>query len=343
MLVSHLNIMFNSKIGIDLGTTNTLVYVPKKGVVINEPSVVAISILDNKILAVGSYAKEMIGRAPDSIIVSRPLRDGVIADFRVTEAMLRYFIGKAVGKFGFLKPEILVSVPAGITSTERRAVLEATINAGSKATYLVKEPVLAAIGAKVPINSPIGNMIVNIGGGTTDVAVISLGGIVSSASTRVGGNKIDNAIVEYVKKKHSLVIGERTAELIKIAIGNAIRQTTEEKLNVRGRDLTTGYPKTIELSSNEISEAMQEQLREVVQTIKKVLQETPPELCSDIMDRGIVISGGGALLKNIDVLINRITGVPARIADDPLICVAKGTGIVLDNLDVYKKNIMTKR
>jgi rod shape-determining protein MreB len=335
--------MFNSKIGIDLGTTNTLVYVPKKGVVINEPSVVAISILDNKILAVGSYAKEMIGRAPDSIIVSRPLRDGVIADFRVTEAMLRYFIGKAVGKFGFLKPEILVSVPAGITSTERRAVLEATINAGSKATYLVKEPVLAAIGAKVPINSPIGNMIVNIGGGTTDVAVISLGGIVSSASTRVGGNKIDNAIVEYVKKKHSLVIGERTAELIKIAIGNAIRQTTEEKLNVRGRDLTTGYPKTIELSSNEISEAMQEQLREVVQTIKKVLQETPPELCSDIMDRGIVISGGGALLKNIDVLINRITGVPARIADDPLICVAKGTGIVLDNLDVYKKNIMTKR
>jgi len=343
VLVSHLNIMFNSKIGIDLGTTNTLVYVPKKGVVINEPSVVAISILDNKILAVGSYAKEMIGRAPDSIIVSRPLRDGVIADFRVTEAMLRYFIGKAVGKFGFLKPEILVSVPAGITSTERRAVLEATINAGSKATYLVKEPVLAAIGAKVPINSPIGNMIVNIGGGTTDVAVISLGGIVSSASTRVGGNKIDNAIVEYVKKKHSLVIGERTAELIKIAIGNAIRQTTEEKLNVRGRDLTTGYPKTIELSSNEISEAMQEQLREVVQTIKKVLQETPPELCSDIMDRGIVISGGGALLKNIDVLINRITGVPARIADDPLICVAKGTGIVLDNLDVYKKNIMTKR
>ncbi len=335
--------MFTKKIGIDLGTTNTLVFVPGKGVVINEPSVVAISILDNKILAVGSYAKEMIGRAPESIIVSRPLRDGVIADFRVTEAMLKYFITKAAGRFGFFKPEILVSVPAGITSTERRAVIEATINAGAKATYLVKEPVLAAIGAKVPINSPIGNLIVNIGGGTTDVAVISLGGIVSWSSARVGGNKIDLAIVEYVKKKHGLAIGERTAELIKVAIGNAVKQSNEEKINVRGRDLTTGYPKTIELSSNEITEAIQEQLREIVQTVKNVLQETPPELCSDIMDRALVISGGGALLKNIDTLITRITGVPSRIADDPMLCVARGTGIVLDNLEVYKKNIMAKR
>ncbi len=335
--------MFVKKIGIDLGTTNTLVFVPNKSVVINEPSVVAISVLDNKILAVGSYAKEMIGRAPDSIIVSRPLRDGVIADFRVTEAMLKYFITKAVGRFGFLKPEILVSVPAGITSTERRAVIEATINAGAKAAYLVKEPVLAAIGAKIPINSPVGNLIVNIGGGTTDVAVISLGGIVSWSSARVGGNKMDQAIVDYVKKKHGLAIGERTAELIKIAIGNAIRQTNEEKINVRGRDLTTGYPKTIELSSNEITDAIQEQLREIVQTVKNVLQETPPELCSDIMDRGMVISGGGALLKNIDALISRITGVPSRIADDPLTCVAKGTGTVLENLEVYKKNIMAKR
>ncbi len=335
--------MFVKKIGIDLGTTNTLVFVPNKGVVINEPSVVAISIIDNKILAVGGYAKEMIGRAPDSIIVSRPLRDGVIADFRVTEAMLKYFITKAIGRFSFFKPEILVSVPAGITSTEKRAVIEATINAGAKATYLVKEPVLAAIGAKIPINSPIGNLIVNIGGGTTDVAVISLGGIVSWSSVRVGGNKIDVAIVDYVKKKHGLAIGERTAELIKIAIGNAIHQTNEEKINVRGRDLTTGYPKTIELSSNEITDAMQEQLREIVQTVRNVLQETPPELCSDIMDRGLVISGGGALLKNIDVLITRITSVPANIADDPLICVARGTGIVSDNLEVYKKNIMAKR
>ncbi len=335
--------MFIKKIGIDLGTTNTLVFVPNKGLIINEPSVVAISILDNKIIAVGGQAKEMIGRAPDSIIVSRPLKDGVIADYRITEAMLKYFITKAIGKFGFFKPEILVSVPAGITSTERRAVIEATINAGAKAAYLVKEPVLAAIGAKVPINSPFGNLILNIGGGTTDIAVISLGGIVSWASTRVGGNKIDAAIVEYVKKKHGLAIGERTAELIKIAIGNAVKQANEEKLNVRGRDLTTGYPKTIEMGSNEITDAIQEQLRDIVQTVKNVLQETPPELCSDIMGKGMVISGGGALLKNIDTLITRITGVSARIADEPLLCVARGAGIVLDNLEVYKKNIMAKR
>ena len=331
------------KIGIDLGTTNTLVFVPNKGLIINEPSVVAISILDNKIIAVGLEAKEMIGRAPDSIIVSRPLRDGVIADYRITEAMLRYFIQKATGKLSFLKPEVLVSVPAGITSTERRAVIEATINAGAKTAILVKEPVLAAIGAKIPINSPIGNLILNIGGGTTDVAVVSLGGIVSWASTRVGGNKIDAAIVEYVKKKHGLAIGERSAELIKIAIGSAVKQTAEEKINVRGRDLTSGYPKTIELSSNEITDAIQEQLRDIVQTVKKVLQETPPELCSDIIEKGIIISGGGALLKNIDTLITHVTGVPARIADEPLLCVAHGTGVVLENLDVYKKNIVAKR
>ena len=335
--------MFVKKIGIDLGTTNTLVFVPNKGLIINEPSVVAISILDNKIIAVGSQAKEMIGRAPDSIIVSRPLKDGVIADYRITEAMLKYFITKAVGKFGLFKPEILVSVPAGITSTERRAVIEATINAGAKAAYLVKEPVLAAIGGKIPINSPFGNLILNIGGGTTDVAVISLGGIVSWSSARVGGNKIDAAIVEHIKKKHGLAIGERTAELIKIAIGSAVKQANEEKLNVRGRDLTTGYPKTIEIGGNEITDAIQEQLRDMVQTIKNVLQETPPELCSDIMGKGMVISGGGALLKNIDVLLTRITGVSARIADDPLLCVAKGAGVVLDNLEVYKKNIMAKR
>src|SRR3989338_6140350 len=252
--------MFVRKIGIDLGTTNTLVFVPNKGLVINEPSVVAISILDNKIIAVGNDAKEMIGRAPDSIIVSRPLRDGVIADYRITEAMLKYFIGKAIGKLGFLKPEGLVSVPAGISSTERRAVIEATINAGAKTAILVKEPVLAAIGAKIPINSPIGNLIINIGGGTTDVAVVSLGGIVSWASARVGGNKLDAAIVEFIKKKHGLAIGERSAELIKIAIGSAVKQATQEKINVRGRDLSTGYPKTIELNSNEITDAIQDQL-----------------------------------------------------------------------------------
>ncbi|MEK7616031.1 MAG: rod shape-determining protein [Patescibacteria group bacterium] len=335
--------MLAKKIGIDLGTTNTLVFVPHKGLILNEPSVVAISILDNKIIAVGNEAKEMIGRAPDSIIVSRPLRDGVIADYRITEAMLKYFITKAVGKLSFFKPEVLVSVPAGITSTERRAVIEATINAGAKSAILVKEPVLAAIGAKIPINSPIGSLILNIGGGTTDVAVVSLGGIVSWASTRVGGNKIDQAIVDYVKKKHGLAIGERSAELIKIAIGSAVKQATQEKINVRGRDLSSGYPKTVELSSNEISEAIQEQLREIVQTVKKVLSETPPELCSDIIEKGIIISGGGALLKNIDTLITHVTGVPARVADEPLLCVARGTGVVLASLEVYKKNIVAKR
>ncbi len=335
--------MLTKKIGIDLGTTNTLVYIPGKGLLINEPSVVAISISDNKIIAVGDEAKEMIGRAPDSIIVSRPLRDGAIADYRITEAMLKYFIKKAGGKFNFLKPEILVSVPAGVTSTERRAVIEATINAGAKACYLVKEPVLAAIGAGIPINSPIGNMILNIGGGTSDVAVISLGGIVSWASARVGGNKIDLAIVEYVKKKHGMAIGERTAELIKIAIGNAMRQKNEERINVRGRDLSTGYPKTIELATNEINDAIQEQLHEIVQTVKNVLRDTPPELCSDIMDQGIMISGGGAMLKNIGTLITSIIGVSTRIAEDSLLCVSKGTGIVLDNLEAYKKNIMSKR
>lgn len=335
--------MLVKKIGIDLGTTNTLVFVPKKGIVINEPSVVSISVLDNKIIAVGNEAKEMIGRAPDSIVVTKPLKDGVIADYRVTEAMLRYFIKKAVGAIGLIKPEVLVSVPAGITSTERRAVIEATINAGAKAAYLVKEPVLAALGAKISINSPSGNMILNIGGGTIEVAVISLGGIVTWSSARVGGNKMDEAIVDFIKKKHGLAIGERTAELIKIAVGSAIKQPTEEKISVRGRDLTTGYPKTIELSSNEITEAIQEQLREIIQTIKNVLQNTPPELCADVMDKGIIISGGGALLKNIDVLITRVSGVPSRLADDSLLCVVKGTGLVLNNLDIYKRNILTKR
>ena len=256
---------------------------------------------------------------------------------------LRYFIKKSGGIFGFIKPEILISVPAGITSTEKRAVIESALNAGAKAVYLVKEPVLAAIGAKIPINSPSGNMILNIGGGTTELAVISLGGIVSWSSVRIGGNKLDLAIVEYVKKKHGLAIGERTAELIKINIGSAIKLPEEEKINIRGRDLASGFPKTVEISSNEINEAMSEQLREIVQIIKSVLEVTPPELCSDIMDKGIYISGGGALLKNIEKLITRVTGVPATIAENPLFCVARGTGIVLENLDIYKRNVIAKR
>jgi len=331
------------KIGIDLGTTNTVVFIPKKGIIINEPSVVAISILDNKIMSVGNLAKEMIGRTPDSIVVSKPLVDGAIADYRVTGAMLRYFIKKAGGFLSFVKPEVLISVPAGINSTEKRAVIEAALNAGAKAVYLVKEPVLAAIGAKISINNPTGNMILNIGGGTTEIAVISLGGIVTWKSVRIGGNKLDQAIVDYIKKKHSLAIGERTAELLKISIGSAMKVTEEEKINIRGRDLATGYPKTIEITTNEITEAITEQLREIVQIIKSVLEVTPPELCSDIMDKGIHISGGGALLKNIDKLITKVTGVPATIADDPLFCVARGTGIVLENLDVYKRNVLAKR
>src|SRR3989338_1258705 len=332
-----------SKIGIDLGTTNTVVFIPKKGIIINEPSVVAISVLDNKIISVGNLAKEMIGRTPDSIIVSKPLVDGAIADYRITEAMLKYFINKAGGFLSFVKPEVLISVPAGITSTEKRAVIEAALNAGAKAVYLVKDPVLAAIGKKIPINNPAGNMILNIGGGTTELAVISLGGIVSWNSVRIGGNKLDQAIVEYIKKKHGLAIGERTAEQIKISIGSAIHQPEEEKISIKGRDLATGYPKSIEIGSNEITEAISEQLREIVQIIKNVLEVTPPELCADIMDRGITISGGGAMLKHIAILINRVTGVPAHVADDPLFFVARGTGIVLENLEVYKKNVVAKR
>ncbi len=331
------------KIGIDLGTTNTVVYTPKKGIVINEPSVVAVSVLDNRILAVGNAAKDMIGRTPDSITIVRPLIDGAVADYRVTGAMLKYFIRRASGAFHFMKPEVLVSVPAGITSAEKRAVIECALAAGARSAFLVKEPVLAAIGAQIPINSPIGNMILNIGGGTTELAVISLGGIVSAQSVRIGGVKFDLAIVEYIKKKHGLAIGERTAELIKINLGSALRGAHEDSLNIKGRDLTTGLPKTVQVTSNEVTEALSEHLREIIQIIKGVLEITPPELCSDIMDRGIVISGGGALLRNIDELITKVTGVPARIADDPLFCVARGTGKVLENLEIYKRNVIAKR
>ncbi len=332
-----------NKIGIDLGTTNTLVFVPGKGIVINEPSIVAISLFDNKILAVGNQAKEMVGRAPDTIAVVKPLKDGVIADYKVTQAMIRYFIGKSFGRFNFMKKEVLISVPVAISSTERRAVIEAGMNAGVKAVYLVKEPVLAAIGAGIPINSSYGHMIVDIGGGTTEVAVVSLGGVVTSAGLRMAGNKIDQAIIDFVKKKHNLAIGERTAELIKMNIGTAVKVANEETLSIRGRDLLTGLPKTIDLTSNEVNEAIQEQLKEITQTIKRVLQETPPELCSDIIERGIVLSGGGAMLKNMDVFMTRVTGVPAHVADDALLCVAKGAGAVLENLDIYKRNIINRR
>lgn len=337
--------MFLRKIGIDLGTANTLVYLPKRGVIINEPTVVAISLHDNKILAVGNEAKGMLGRTPDDITASRPLKDGVIADYRVTEAMLRYFINKAGGRLRFFKPEVMISVPAGITSTERRAVIEAAMQAGAKAAYVVKEPVVAAIGAGIPINTASGHMIIDIGGGTTEVAVISLGGVVSFASARVAGDKFDQAISEYIKKKHCLAIGERTAEEIKIAIGTAmpIQEEAEDIIEIRGRDLVAGLPKAISINANEVCQAIQDELREIIQTVKNVLQDTPPELVADIIDKGIVLSGGGALLRNLDQLITEAAGVPCYVAKEPLLCVAKGTGVVLENLDRYKKSVVTKR
>ncbi|MDP3772233.1 MAG: rod shape-determining protein [bacterium] len=336
--------MFIRKLGIDLGTANTLVFVSKKGVVVNEPSVVAVSQHDNRVLAVGNEAREMIGRTPETIIAYRPLRDGVIADYRITEAMLRYFINKACGSVRFLRPEVMVSAPAGVTSTERRAVIEATVQAGARAAYVVKEPVLAAIGAGVPINEPAGHMIVDIGGGTADIAVISLGGIVTATSVKVAGNKFDAAITDYIKRHYNLAIGDRTAEDIKIRVGSAVPVDDESlRVEIKGRDLMSGLPKTIEIRSAEVTAAIADELDEVIRAIKSVLHETPPELAADIMDRGIVLTGGGALLRNIDELVFQETGVPAHVADDALLCVAKGTGIALDHLDVYKRSIMSKR
>jgi rod shape-determining protein MreB len=332
--------MFIRKIGIDLGTANTLVFVPGKGIVINEPSVVAVSPTENVVLAVGNQAREMLGRTPDNIIASRPMKDGVIADYRVTEAMLRYFINKVMGKIRIVRPEIMISIPAGVTSTERRAVIDAAVKAGAKSAYVVKEPLLAAIGAGIPIHNAQGNMIINIGGGTSEIAVISLGGIVAAHSARVGGNRFDQAISDYIKRKYGLAIGDRTAEDIKKEIGSAIGQVKEEHMEIRGRDLMGGLPKTIKISSNEITEALQDELREVINAIKKVFQETPPELAADIMDKGMILSGGGALLRNLDQLITKTIGVPCYVADDPLFCVIKGIGIALDNLEVYKRTIM---
>jgi len=337
--------MFIKRIGIDLGTTYTLVYLPKRGVVINEPSVVAVSVDDRKILAVGNEAKDMLGRTPDTIVALRPLKDGVIADYKTTEAMIRYFINKTLGGMRIFRPEVMVAVPAGISSTERRAVIEATLAAGAKAAYIIKEPVAAAIGADIPISSAAGHMIVDIGGGTAEMAVISLGGVVASTSVRVGGNKFDMAILEYIKKKYNLVNGERTAEEIKIKVGSALFLSDEEKLSmeINGRDSVNGLPRTITITSDDVTEAIQGELEEILNATKRILQETPPELVADIIDKGIVISGGSALLRNIDQLFSRAIGVAAYIADDPLLCVAKGTGIALDNLDSYKRSILAAK
>jgi rod shape-determining protein MreB len=335
--------MIVRKIGIDLGTCNTVVFVPKKGVIFREPSVVAVSIPENKILAVGQAAKEMLGRTPDTIRIYRPLKDGVIADFRVTLAMIRYFLRKTLGFFSFLKPEILIGIPAGATSTERRALIEAGIGAGAKEVFLVKEPILAALGAGIPIDSCSGNMVVDIGGGTTEVAVISLGGIVNSNSIRVGGDEMDLAISEYIKKKHNLAIGEQTAEEIKIKIGTAIFEKEPLDLEIKGRDLISGLPRNIKISSNEVCEAISDVLAEIIQIIKITLRETPAELSADIMEKGLVLTGGGSLLRNIPELLEKSIGIPVILAEEPMLCVAKGTGKILESLDTYKKVLMTKR
>lgn len=334
---------FSKKLGIDLGTANTLVFFPGKGIVLNEPSVVAVSEQDKKVLAVGNEAKEMIGRTPDNIIAYRPMRDGVIADYRVTEAMLRYFINKALGKWNIFKPEVMVSVPAGITSTERRAVIEATLRAGARNAFVVKEPILAAIGAGIPIQEARGHMIVDIGGGTTDVAVISLGGIVASTSVKCAGNRIDAAIADYIKKTFNLAIGDKMAEDVKVKIGSAIPLEEELSMQVRGRDFISGLPRSTEVKTNEVVKAISKELRDMIKAIKDVLQETPPELAADIIDQGIIMTGGSSMLRNFPELVFRRTGVKARLADDALYCVVKGTGLALDHLDTYKKSIISKR
>ena len=336
-------ISFSPKLGIDLGTTNVLVFVPGRGVVLNEPSVVAVSTETNKVLAIGAEAKAMIGRTPDSITAYRPMKDGVIADYRVTEAMLRYFIRKALGKWNMFKPTVLISVPAGVTSTEKRAVIEAAAKAGAANAFVVKEPILAAIGAGIPIQEALGRMVADIGGGTIDVAVISLGGIVSSTSVKCAGTKLDRAIVDYVKKKYNLAIGDKTAEEIKIQIGSAVPVNEELAMNVKGRDLVSGLPRTIELKTNEVVQAMSRELREMMGAIRKVLQETPPELASDIIDNGIILTGGTSQLRHLPELVFRRTGVQSKLAQDAYFCVARGTGIALKHLNTYQKSIISKR
>ncbi|MBU0624800.1 rod shape-determining protein [Patescibacteria group bacterium] len=334
--------MFVPKIGIDLGTTTVLVYVPKRGVIINEPSVVAVSTIDRKVLAVGKEAKDMLGRTPDTIVAHRPLKDGVIANYRMTEAMLRYFINKAgVGRL--FRPEVMVAVPGGITSTERRAVVDASIRAGARAAYIIKEPIVAAIGADIPIGSASGHMIIDIGGGTMEAAVISLGGIVSSASVRIGGNRLDAAIAEYVRRKYGLAVGERTAEDIKIGIGSATYLDEKLSMEVRGRDMVTGLPRVITVTSDDGTEAIQNELSGMIAALKEVLNNTPPELSADVMEKGMILSGGSAQLRNLADLFAEATGVPAYVADDPQLCVVKGTGIALDNLASYKRSVMANK
>jgi rod shape-determining protein MreB and related proteins len=330
-------------IGVDLGTANVLVYIKGKGIVLREPSVVAIDRDSNKVLEIGEAARLMLGRTPGNIVAIRPLREGVIADYDMTESMLRHFIERVIGHSFMFKPRIMICIPSGCTTVERRAVLEAAQQAGARKTCLIEEPLAAALGAGLDISEPYGSMVVDIGGGTTDIAVISLGGIVQSESLRIGGDKFDESIIRYVKKEYNVMIGERTAEQIKIEIGGAMRDVREGTLEVRGRDLLTGLPKTIKLSVNEICDALSEPVARIVQCVKKVLEDTPPELSSDIMDRGIVMTGGGSMLFGLDKLIQRESGIPTYLAEDPLSCVALGTGKALDCMDQLGDSLTTLR
>lgn len=331
--------MLGQRIAIDLGTANTLVWVAGQGLVANEPTVVAVSVEENRVVAVGNEAKRMLGRTPDNLQALRPMRDGVIADYQVTEAMLRYFITKVSPRFSMFRPEVMVCVPAGCTQVERRAALDATLSAGARTAYLIDEPLAAAIGAKIPVSAPSGHMILDIGGGSAEAAVICLGGVVVHKSVRVGGNKIDEAIASYVRKKHNLIIGDQTAELVKVRIGSAVGLSQEESMEISGRDQVLGLPRTIVLSSGDLTEAMRPALLQIVGAVKGVLEDTPPELASDIIERGITMSGGTSLLRNFDRLMVEETGVPAHLAEDPLLCVVKGTGVALENLDLYKRSI----
>ena len=335
--------MFTRKIGIDLGTANTIVFVPGKGFIINEPTIVAMNKSENSILAIGVEAKEMIGRTSEDILAYRPLKDGVIADYYITKAMLTYFISKAVSWFNLFKPDVVISVPAGITQTERRAVVNAAREAGARQAYVVREPVLAALGAGIPINARSGNMVINMGGGTSEVAVIALGSIVSWTSLRVAGNRFDQAIRDYVKKKYALAIGEQTAEAVKIEIGSAMPTKEKMEYEIRGRDLVSGLPKDVALTSNEIAEALNPYLIEIAGSVQSVFNVTPPELVADIMEKGMILSGGSAQLHSLPEFFERTLGVQAYVAEDPLFCVAKGTGLILSHLDTYKRTLSNKQ
>lgn len=331
------------KLAIDLGTANTLLWVAGEGLVANEPTVVAVSVEDNKVVAVGEDAKRMLGRTPETLMASRPMREGVIADYQVTKAMLRYFINKVSGRVQLLRPDVMVCVPAGCTQVERRAALDATLEAGAAHAYLIDEPLAAAIGADIPVSAPAGHMIIDMGGGAAEAAVISLGGVVVHKSVRVAGNKIDEAIQNYIKKKHNLIIGDQTAEEIKIKIGSATKLAKEEKMEISGRDLVFGLPRSIDVTSTDITEAMKPMLNQIIGAVKGVLEDTPPELAADIIDKGIVMSGGTSMLRNFDKLMTEETGVPSHTAEEALYCVVKGTGVVLENIELWKRSLTTKR